>query len=163
MTRHARCTIRLHHTGVHKFQNHHNHHTGVSMKRLVFCAELGCKPNGWDVGGASVRCIGTNGWQPRWLWQRRRTTPQADRRLPQSSIGMLAALCGAKPVAIPAVGCGTDCCFVAFLRTESGTDFWKVPDATLLAQRRRHARFGCFGWREVRVGALRDSCARVSC
>ena len=31
---------------------------------------------------ASVRCFGTNGWQSRWLWQRRRTTPHGDRTLP---------------------------------------------------------------------------------
>ena len=33
----------------------------------------------------SVRCSGTNGWQSRWLWQKRRTTPHEDRRLPLPS------------------------------------------------------------------------------
>ena len=34
---------------------------------------------------ASVPCCCMNGWQSRWLWQRRRTTPHEDRSLPQSS------------------------------------------------------------------------------
>ena len=36
---------------------------------------------------ASVPCCGMNGWQSRWLWQRRRTTPHEDRSLPHSHQG----------------------------------------------------------------------------
>ena len=77
-------------------------HTPTSVKRTVkpppppTCGPSGrWKSNAWRAAAqevlaaegsdASVRCYGTNGWQSRWLWQKRRTTPHEDRSLPQSS------------------------------------------------------------------------------
>ena len=75
------------------------HTTTITTRRftqeVLFCAERGCKPSGCLVNamraaarevpaaGGSGASFGTNGWQLRWLRQRRRTTPHEVRRLPQ--------------------------------------------------------------------------------
>ena len=50
-----------------------------------------------EGSAASVPCCGMNGWQSRWLWQRRRTTPHEDRSLPQSSGRRGSTRCTTRP------------------------------------------------------------------
>ena len=56
---------------------------GQMMAGRIRAAAQEVHPAEWS--DACVRCFGTNGWQSRWLWQKRRTTPHEDRSLPQLS------------------------------------------------------------------------------
>ena len=86
-------------TTAHNNNNHHKANRFALLFGDQFCSDLNGR-SAWlivavgaaaqvvpaaRVSAASVRCFGTNGWQSRWLWQKRRTTPHKDRRLLQPS------------------------------------------------------------------------------